>query len=248
MTLFNSDDEDVTIDPNKDYFDELVGEGKKYKTNQDVGRALVEKDTFIERLKTENAGIRQELATRLKLEEAVEKIASVGRTPPPSNEPEPQAPEKGNGAAASPEDIRKIVAEVQNEESAKARREANLNVVENALKAAFGPGYQRTLKEQAKKLGLGESFLQNLAAEQPNAFLKLMDVQVKPEAPSTAVTAPRTVVSPEAFQSFSPASSVKTQKHFEEIRKKDPSRYWSAAVQNEMHREAIKQGESFFDL
>lgn len=247
MTLFESND-DFVSDPNKNYLEDLVGDGKKFATPEDLARAKIESDNFIERLKTETAGLRQELATRMKLEEAVEKIAKTGVTPPPSNEQTPPVREEGNGAAATPEDLRKLMKEVLGEESAKTVRQRNLDAVEEAGRAAFGPGFQRTFKERAQKLGLGESFLQNLAAEQPQAFLKLLDVTPSTEAPSTSQLPPRTSVSPEAFQGFKPGNTVKRQSDFEKIRKTDPSRYWSPAVQNEMHREAQKQGEAFFDL
>lgn len=246
MTLFNSDDNDLQIDPTKDYLEELVGEDKKFKTPKDLAKAKVESDAFIEQLKRETAGLRQELNTRLKLEEAIDRITSSQSH---SSEQEPKALEqdKGKPAEITPDQIKDLVAKTLSDSETAALRNRNSAYVEKKLQEAFGPTFRRTLKEQAQKLGIGEEFAANLAAEQPNAFLKLFDVVPTQEAPSTAVNAPRNEVNTDAL-SFKPNGSAKRQSHFEAVRKKEPSRYWSVAFQNEMHKEAQRQGESFFDL
>jgi hypothetical protein len=242
----NGTDDTPVIDPNKDYFSELVGEGKKYKDPVAAGRALVEKDVFIERLKAENAGIRQELNTRLKLEEVVDRISS---TKSPNNEQQPPR-EQDNGQPASqktlsPEDVQSIVTQTMTESQKAAQRKTNVEFVERQLEEAFGPTFRRTVKTQAAQLGLGEEFLKGLAADQPNAFLKLMGVEKKPEVNSTAVQAPRPSVSSDAI-GFRPQTGIKGKSYYDNIKKNDPRRYWTPAVQNEMHAEALKQGWDAF--
>src|SRR4051794_16092193 len=106
--LFNDSDDTPDIDQNKDYFSELVGDGKKYKDSQAAGRAIVEKDAFIERLKAEAHGLRQELNTRLKLEEVVDRISSASKSP--TSEQPPREPDNGQSASQlSPEDVQALV-------------------------------------------------------------------------------------------------------------------------------------------
>ena len=54
--LFNtkSTSQTVSIDPDKDYFEELVGDDKPFKSPKDLARAKLESDKFIEQLKQEN--------------------------------------------------------------------------------------------------------------------------------------------------------------------------------------------------
>ena len=47
----------TTIDPEKDYTAELVGEGKKFKDNKELARSKVESDLFISHLQKEEIGI-----------------------------------------------------------------------------------------------------------------------------------------------------------------------------------------------
>jgi hypothetical protein len=241
--LFNDDDDNSGIDPNKDYFSELVGDGKKYKDNVAAGRALVEKDAFIERLKAEAHGLRQDLNTRLKLEEVVDRISSASKSP--TSEQPPREPDNGQPASQlSPEDVQKLVTDTltDSEKGAQARR--NLAHVEEKLQEAFGPTFRRTVKAQAAKLGVGETFLQNLAAEQPAAFLKLMEVG---PSESSSFTPPPPPSVNSAALGYKPSQGTKRKSYYDGIKKQDPRRYWSPSVQNEMHNEALKQGETFFD-
>lgn len=243
MTDLFNDSDDTDIDPNKDYFSDLVGDGKKYKDNAAAGRALVEKDAFIERLKAEAHGLRQELNTRLKLEEVIDRISSTSKSP--TSEQPPREPDNGQPASQlTPEDVQKLVTQTLTDDAKKAKRDRNLAVVEEKLQEAFGPTFRRTVKAQAAKLGLGEEFLKNLAAEQPTAFLKLMEVEGREHSSVSAPPAPSVN---SAALGFRPSQGIKRKSYYDGIKKQDPRRYWSPSVQNEMHNEALKQGQSFFD-
>jgi hypothetical protein len=241
--LFNASDDTPDIDQNKDYFSELVGDGKKYKDSQAAGRAIVEKDAFIERLKAEAHGLRQELNTRLKLEEVIDRISSTSKSP--ISEQPPREPDNGQTASQlSPEDVQKLVADTLTDSEKKAQARRNLAYVEEKLQEAFGPTFRRTVKAQAAKLEVGETFLQNLAAEQPAAFLKLMEVEGREQSSVTPPPAPSVN---SAALGFKPSQGIKRKSYYDGIKKQDPRRYWSPSVQNEMHNEALKQGASFFD-
>jgi hypothetical protein len=242
--LFNDSDDTSDIDPNKDYFSDLVGEGKKYKDSQAAGRAIVEKDAFIERLKAEAHGLRQELNTRLKLEEVIDRISSASKSPSSEQHP-PREPDKEQTASQlTPEEVQALVTKTLTDTEKATQRERNLTMVEAKLQEAFGPTFRRTVKAQAAKLQVGETFLQNLAAEQPAAFLKLMEVEGREHS---SVTPPPATSVNSAALGFKPNSGIKRKSYFDSIKKQDPRRYWSVAVQNELHAEALKQGQSFFD-
>jgi len=241
-TLFTPDD---TIDPNKDYLSEYVGEDKTFKSAADLAKGKAEADAFIERLKAENAGLRTDLKTRLRLEEVVEKMAT-GAPKPPSSEPEPKAPEQGNDKPITPDVIKQMVSEVLAQGQQASTAQQNTQFCEQKLQEAFGPTYKRTVQEQAKRLNLGEQFLTNLMAQQPNAFLKLFDVTPKVAPPQVAQGAPRSSVN-DSFGFTPNMSGEKRKSYYDDLRRKNPSHYWTPAVQNEIHKEAHRQGESFFD-
>jgi hypothetical protein len=242
--LFADDDTEVQIDQSKNYLEELVGEGKKFKSPEDLARGKFESDAFIARLQNEMKGLRSELNTRLKLEEVVDKI-TASRSESPSNDGNQSREPDVDKSALSPDDVRELISKQLTDSEKQAQRARNTAFVEQKCQEAFGPTFRRTLKDRAAALNVGEQFLKDMAADQPKAFLTLMDVREQREVNSTATTAPRTSVNTNAL-GFQPDAGVKRKSHYDAIRAKDPRRYWSVSVQQEMHSEAQKQGEAFF--
>jgi hypothetical protein len=228
-------------------FEDLVGEGKKYKDNDAAAKAIAEKDRFIEQLKGELKGIRTELQTRLTLEQAIDKLTVQAPPPSPSRDGTPPSePDHQAQPAITPEAISEIVTKTMTESEKKKTRASNIAFVEQKLQEAFGPNFKRTITEQAGKLGIDKDWAMQVAADQPQAFLRMFDVSPQPQSNAAAVTAPRSSVASDAFN-FRPNMGEKRMSHYEQIRRTDPAKYWSPAIQNEIHREAQKQGEAFFD-
>lgn len=249
--LFNSDpNTPVTPDPTKQYFEELVGDGKKFKSPEDLARAKLESDRFIEQLKGEMAGLRQDLSTRLTLEQMMDKIAATPKAP----NPEPvnnQSPSNGEGGVklTTEEDIARIVEQRLSEAEKLRNQEANLNQVRQLLSEKYGPDFATHLKQAATNLGVGEDFLNNLAKEQPKAFLRLVEAEApKQQSPAASglFTPPKGQNTPVNGTGFSPSGDRK-QSYYDSIKQKDPATYWSASVQNQLHKDAIRLGEAFFD-
>lgn len=236
-------------DPTKSYYDELVGEGKKFRDNEALARAKAESDAFIERLKNEAEGLRQELNTRLTMEQLMDKIAAKPTETPPSQSPNQMTPTP-EVKSTSPDDIEKIIEDRLSKAEKTRVQNANLTLVRETLEQNWGQDYVQRLKEKASELGVGEEFLQGLAKDQPKAFLKLVeaDTQAKPavQPNNTLFVPPSSQSVPRQTNGFSP-SGQRTKAYYDQIKAKNPSEYWSPSVQNQMHNDALKLGEAFFD-
>lgn len=244
--LFKEPDDHQELDQTKDYLAELVGEDKKFKTVADLARAKAEADRFIEQLKQEQAGIRQELATRVTLEEFMDRMRS--------GQPDSQTPDsrsnnqEDTGGGDKPltlADIERLVEERVSGREQKRTEEANLRTVQEELKKAYGDQYVSKLKETAQSLGMSEDYLGNLAKSAPKAFLKLVGV----EGQSRQAAAANGLFTPPAGDSrgsgFQP-SADKTKSWYDNLRKTDPKTYWLPATQNQMHKDATRLQERFF--
>jgi len=242
--LFTTDDNATTIDPNKNYYIELVGEGKKYADEAALARSRVEADAFIERLKSENSGLRNELKTRSTLEEVLDKM---NNPPSHSNASSSNNQQSESGETAlKPEDIARLVDErvVQREQDRRATE--NLNSVKQLLAQAYGSDYAQKLHDEASSLGLSKEYVNNLAATAPKALFRLLgiDENTTQKTNNDLFTPPTSQV--RNFPSSSGNGSEKTMKHYEALRKSNPSQYWSPATQNQMHKDAARLGERFF--
>lgn len=250
--LFNDPVEDVAnlpiVDPSKNYFEELVGEGKKFKDPASLALGKVQSDRHIAKLESELKALRTDLNSRTALEELVTKISSVK----PSDSGTPVGGDSGSNQNAStqltPEDLAKLVDERVSQLSAREQAKVNLNTVKSALKEAWGAEFPAKLREKAAELGVGESFLNDLAASQPKAFLKLVEAE-KPANPVGKDTgAPlfgRQVDS--SRQSSAPVSDAgfRGKSYYNKLRAESPSKFWDPKVQLEMNEMAMRDPEKY---
>lgn len=243
----------ILVDPNKDYLSEYVGEGKKFKDPADLARAKAHSDAFIERLQRELSGIRNELNTRVKIEELMDRMSATNTDRNVTTQATQTAAENGQDGTAtrnlSPEDIEKVVEQRLAAKEQERRITENVSTVKNRLMAEFGDNYVAELEARTKALGLSKDFVADIAKREPKALFALLGIesvsgtQQKPQQDVFSAP-PRSSVNTAGFGIKD--DGEKKFADFEKIRKQDPARYWSAQVQNELHRQAMKLGEKFY--
>lgn len=217
----------------RDFLSELVGEGRKFKNPSDLAKGKIEADTFIEKLKSENATLREDLSARKKLEELIEKLA----TTPNHNDDGSQH----NQTA----DIDEILEQKLSEYEQRKQRQQNLDFVKNKLKEYYGDDYVTTLKSLTKDLGLTNEAINEIAKSHPHAALKLL----KTESRQTDVkysTPPVSSVNIGVNPGSSNSSGERNMSYYDKIKNADKKKYWSKEVQAQMHKDAVRLGEKFF--
>jgi hypothetical protein len=230
---------DTTIDPSQNYLEVLVGDGKKFKTPEDLARGKAEADAMIARLIAEKRELEAEVNSRKRVEELVDQLGSRLTPPSPTSvDTSPREPD----ADKQPVDVKKLLDEALTEREKEQRRAQNTDFVKRELTEKLGPGYASIVKQQADSLGVGTEFLSNLAAEQPKAFLKLLGLDGAPRAPDAPFTPPPSQVQ----TGFKPTGDQKTFSHYEKLRKENPRDYWSAKTQSQMHQDAMRLGADFY--
>ena len=221
---------------------DLVGEGKKFKTADDLAKAKLESDRFIESLKRENQEMREDLAARLTVEQALAKQREAGNVEPPKpteNTPNPQ---------------RQVDLGDQIEQALAKRDQAktvqsNIEIVTTKMTEVFGSidKAAETISARSKELGMSVESLQQMASTNPKAFYKLIGVEDKPPAASPTTSWQRTK-NPAAMKSAVTESVTKpgTYAYYQEIRRTDPATYYTPRVQLAMDKDAREKGQSFY--
>jgi hypothetical protein len=149
----------------------------------------------------------------------------------------------------SEEDISKLVEEKFTQAEIARAQANNLDLVRSSLMNTWGQDFVNNLKAKANELGVSEDFLDKLARNQPKAFLKLVDAEATPQKKESVFFAPPTGMmntKVNRVDGFAP-SGDRTKTYYDNLKAKDPSSYWSPNVQNQMHNDAIRLGEKFFD-
>lgn len=205
--------------------------------------AKAESDRFIDQLKEELKGLRNELSSRQSVEEALGKLvnrsASNNNTNVEERLPETNMnSQKPNESSLSKEDIMSMVRDALVSESSKASKLSNLKQARSDLEKNLGPNYVAHLTKKAEELGVSTEFFDKLASESPKALIALVNQsnkEVLSNPPSGSVNS-----------SGNFGGNKKNYKYYDELRKKDSKTYWSPSVQNEMFQMLQASGPDFY--
>jgi hypothetical protein len=224
--------------------EQLVGEGKKYKTVEDLAKAYANADSHINELKTDLQSTREFIAEELK------KLAEqrTVQTPPAQIE-EPRAP---NSAPAAPpngevEDLDTRIAKVLEERDTNKRLQGNANLVQAVLVERLGSVEKATeaVIAKARELGVDGTYMKQTAANSPRAFFSLMGIDPDQKPVSSSTPKPSSDVNPNMINTGAP--KPRTYKYHEEVRKSNPKLYNSVSYQAQLMKDAMELGQEFFN-
>lgn len=222
--LFGNDDNLEPDIPEENILETLVGEGRKYKSIEDLAKSVIYKDLHIKKIETENASYRTNQVAAQRLEELVSKLS----TPTPSSAPnlERREPEEPNKPSLTAESVEQII----ERRDAKKRGDANLALVKEKLSEAYGSNWQQTLRQKAAQLDLTEQEVFAIARDKPKVLFESLGIgrvqpQYAPEVPSNKMA-------PEALR-LSPGQK-EDWNYYETLRKTDPKKYNSKPVQDRL--------------
>lgn len=232
-------------------YESLVGDGKKFADAEALAKSKVEADAFIESLKKDNAEIRQELSTRLSLEEFYNKTQQARNVNPPISSGNTNTVEQGvdNGKNAAPvqvsqEDVQKLVREALAREQTQATRNSNLSASREELKKVFGDDYGNHLAKRADDLGLDRTFVDEIASRSPKALLALIGEAPKTNDRYVAPPVAQRNTNQVAFTSNSPG--VRNDAYWSEMKKSNLKEYMKPENQVQRHKDAQALGDKYF--
>ncbi|HEY2810544.1 MAG TPA: hypothetical protein VGJ00_04045 [Rhabdochlamydiaceae bacterium] len=239
---------EIVIDPNKNYLPDYVGEGKKFKTPEDLAKSKYHADTYISLLEkrldqkeAERQELKKEFETRARLEELITQLTNKNPTTTTiPNTPESKVESQVIAPALDSTKIDELVSTKISQWDTHKRQTANVAEVRGKLTERFGSNFSEVLKAKADELGVSPTFLNSLAKDHPSVLYKTLglDQQVQPvnmHAPTTT-------------QRFAPQGEKKrTWSYYQEMKKTDPDTYNNPRTALQMQRDAIEQGDAFQD-
>ena len=245
--VFGKTDDQSEGESNDNPLLQLVGDGKKFATVDELARGKLEADQFIEQLQNENKLAREQLT---ELESKKAKEASVADLVDAVKNANKQATEEGN-QPISEDRLSTMVREIMEGESEAQTRATNrarankavLDKVSGDVEAA-----KSYVAEKAKELNMSVDNLQALSEESPSAFLKLIGSEPNTGSQSAASL-------PGAANSGSFESGAKQDvvdgvhtKHYYDKLKADlgPAKYWNnTKIQAQYLKDATALGDRF---
>ena len=223
------------------YIDQLVGDGKKYKSTDDLAKAYHHANLHIEELKTD---LNEYKGGKELLNEVLNEIRSSNEEERIETTAPPQAPVE---TQIQTDDVAKIVNDQFNQREALTRAEGNVQASLDKLIGVYGSEIN-VKAAVSKAIGNDKSvkeIIDNLSRTNPDTMLKFitgivptsgMDVSNTPAINNSTGGAP-------AYE------GVLTWDKCREVRKENPRLYKSAEFRKQMEvsaAEAAKQGVDFF--
>lgn len=236
MDIFDNQPTVEQIDPAKDYFAELVGDDKKFKTPQDLARAKAESDAFIKQVLNEKRQLEEDLKTRTNMQDFLDQMKSA--TKKPNDEVPPPNPAINPPVVKSDEDYEKLIERKMAEREAENIRKRNLIDVQEKLRQVYGSDYANHVKAKAADLGIPIEWLNDAAAKSPKAFFELVGIRPQQEQ----LRSPPQGINTTGLGS---TKTVKNWAYYNQMRKSDPTQYHSKQIQAEMWEQAKLLGPEF---
>lgn len=228
-----------TAQPSGDPLAELVGEGKKFKTVEDLARGKAEADAFIARLQEEQAALRRELEARLTVEEQIARIKQAPSQPvtTPTTATSPTTSQTASLDEAAVEQL--LNAKLTQREKTQ-RAEANKREVDAVLLKAYGGDAAKAREYVAAVEAQVGVKVADLAATSPVAAIKLLGLNER----STGLPAERSTQSTSAFGQ----SPQRNAAYYADLRKQmgNAKFYMDKRVQLQMHKDAQALGSAFY--
>jgi hypothetical protein len=227
-SLFDQEDENQ-FDPQKNYLEELVGEGKKFKTVADLARGKAEADHFIsfknkefDQLREDYLKLRAEATAQAKFEDLLTKMENKsGNDNTVTNTPVDVEP-----PTLDPKKIEDLVVTKLQEIEARNKEKSNMTAVENRLRERFGDSARSVLKGKMNDLGFTEEDLKFLAKKSPEAVFNALGLNQ--QQTETYQAPPR---SGSRSDNFAPKNEqLRDLLFYEKMRKEDPKKYFSPDI------------------
>jgi hypothetical protein len=218
-----------------DPFAELVGEGKKFKTPQDLAKSALHKDEFIEQLKRENADMRRELESASKagaIDEALERLnAKLSQA---------SGTTEATTSSVTRDDIRAMLQEEKQAE----REAANLALIQAELLKKHNNDKEAVkafLAKRSTELGVSPADLKAMVTRTPNVAKTILGLQ-QPQSYSGPTPPPAASRNTEVGVG---EIGTRNKAYYDSLRKQMGTKFWTPAIQTQMFKDRLEQGEAF---
>lgn len=227
--VFNSQDDDNS---SENILDQLVGEGKKFATPEDLAKGKQESDKFIAQLETEMKALREE---RDSLSEKAKEAATLQEMLDKLKSKSDSKSEDGNHPATSSDELTKLVEEAIKKTKEQDSRSSNRQrASEEVLKRFNGDAAEakKFVKAKATELNMTPEKLGELAETSPEAYATLLGLKSNSSGSGSVRSVPGQVNG----DALNLPQGERNVQFYRDLKSKDAKAFWSPKVQQEIYK------------
>jgi hypothetical protein len=251
MSAFDNDNKDKAPE-DKNYLEELVGEGKKFRDAESLAKGKFESDQHISNLERQLSELREDLEKDDKVDKLLELVRSqIKDQDPPAKSPNGgTGNEHGDGKSPSDtssdlteEQLKSLIESHLSEHETTNQRKKNLEEVDKALDEHFGERAGTHLQAKATELNLSLKEMEEMAARNPRAFFQLIGLNTKGKpTPSMMMGGGR---SDEV--GAGPKDGRRDFAFYQKMRRENKKLYYTPTMQHQMFLDSKELGPSFYE-
>ena len=219
--------------PSDSILDQLVGEGKKFQTPEELAKGKLESDKFIQQLTTEQEALRNEMES---LREAATKASTLQEVLDKLKPDTDSEKDGGNQPALNSDELTKLVREQIESTQQESARKSNREKASDQLLQKFGNDEAKArefVKEEASKLGMSADDLGKMAETSPEAYARLLGLdKLKEQSTDTAGSLER--VNSQALEYTNTGN--RDVDFYRNLRLKNSKEFWKPGVQQEIYK------------
>jgi hypothetical protein len=237
----------MTTENQTNVLETLVGEGKKYKTPEDLAKSRIEADAFIEILKSELATVREEVKKlgltddrKIQLEKLMSSLTNTTNDGTTKPDQKPTGGADQTPKALSHDDVVRLL-EQRDAEAAKAR---NFAAALAPFRKVHGEKTDEALAKKAAELGMPVESLLDLAKTSPVAFQNAVGVNARDSSTRSMANAS----SVNALGATDPgAPSIRNKAYYDGLMKQMGALKFAldAPLQVQMHKDLRAMGDEW---
>jgi len=237
--------EGQTFETEESYVKKLVeAKGEKWQDPEIIAKGKVEADNYIAELQRELEELRGDLSKNEYAKQLLETLQGKAEASTSSNSAEAQQKENEGSAAdqnttGDAGDLESLVEETIRKREQQQTAQQNLGQVQETLTEAYGTEASKVVKERAQELGMSLERLQEIAAESPSAFMRLVGDSPAVEKNPTTTSSVNTTA---AFN----RSGERNWNYYQDLRRSNPKQYYSPKVQNQLAQDRVNLGDRFY--
>lgn len=225
-----------------DILAQLVGEGKKFKSLEDLANGKIQADQFIETLKLENKALRESLGSS---EESVDELlARVNKKTEPSKGEQETARTGSNQPTPESLTPEKLLDFLDKRDAEKVQK-ANIDSFNATVKQAFGSKAHEVVSTRLAELGLDSEVFNLQVAKNPASALTLLGIKNNNNVDSGGGALRESSVNTAAVLSGT-GSNVENHSYFSKLRRELGHDFYKPEIQQRMIAARKKLGENYW--
>ncbi len=244
------DKSEPAFDETKNYFEDLVGEGRKFKDEKELAKSKVLGDLYIKdivRQKDELANsyieLKAQYDAQAKLVDLVDRIGDQKRT---NNDDTLNVIKNVPDNSIDLDSLDKRFEQLLSKREKVQIENENLKKSQKMLKEGLGDNYVNVIRSRIDDLDLSEEDVNALAKRSPKTLARVLGIELEQKS-NTLNMFQSPPVSQRRSDTFKPAVQKRTWSYYQEQKKTNPRIFLDPKIAIQMHDDHIALGSAFED-